>query len=57
MQHTTTQVWSNLGPIFIGQGLSESEADELLRGVHAELVERSRKLYFKYHVVYAFKPT
>lgn len=57
IQWASTQMWSNLRPMFIGQGMSVSETDELERGLREELGNLgSRKLYVNYHVLYAFKP-
>ncbi|KAF8605139.1 S-adenosyl-L-methionine-dependent methyltransferase [Ceratobasidium sp. AG-I] len=57
IQWASTQMWSNLRPMFIGHGMSESETDELERGIREELAEPgSKKLYVNYHVLYAFKP-
>lgn len=57
MEYTTHQTWVAVTPMFIRQGLTKSEADELSRRVLAELVEPgSSKLYFRYHFLYAFKP-
>jgi SAM-dependent methyltransferase len=57
MQQMCVQTWTNLRPMFINNGMSECEADDIVRGVNTELLEPgSRKLYGMYHVLYAFKP-
>ncbi|KAG8748936.1 hypothetical protein FRC12_013705 [Ceratobasidium sp. 428] len=57
MQHTWVQTWTNLRPMYLNNGLSERETDELIMGVQRELLEPgSRKFYGKYTVLYAFKP-
>ncbi|KAG9104563.1 hypothetical protein FRC06_001343 [Ceratobasidium sp. 370] len=51
------QTWVNLRPMYIHNGLSESETDELVNGARREILEPGfRKLYGKYSVLYAFKP-
>ena len=57
IQWASAQMWSSLRPMFIGHRMSESETDELERGIREELAELgSKKLYVNYHVLYAFKP-
>lgn len=57
-QHVWCEMWRNLRPLFISHGMTAEEAEELIDGTIAELMNPgSRQLYAKYHVLYAFKPT
>jgi SAM-dependent methyltransferase len=57
MQQMWAQACANLRTMYINNGMSEPETDDLIRGVSTELLEPgSRKLYGMYHVLYAFKP-
>ncbi|KAF8609758.1 hypothetical protein BDV93DRAFT_518513 [Ceratobasidium sp. AG-I] len=57
MQQITCQTWTSFIPLFISEGLSESEADELVLKMCMEATEvGTKQLYANYHVLYAFKP-
>ena len=57
MQQMTHQTWSGLIPVFIDEGLSESEAEDLVLKICMETTEPGTKqLYLNYHLLYAFKP-
>ncbi|KAJ1311428.1 hypothetical protein OPQ81_009917 [Rhizoctonia solani] len=56
-QYVWCEMWKSLRPLFINHGLSSAEANELVNGAIAELMNLGpRRLYAKYHVLYAFKP-
>ncbi|KAF8603628.1 hypothetical protein BDV93DRAFT_508270 [Ceratobasidium sp. AG-I] len=57
MRHITRQTWASFIPLFISEGLSESEAEELVLKLCMEMTElETRQQYANYHVLYAFKP-
>ncbi|KAF8593089.1 hypothetical protein BDV93DRAFT_530016 [Ceratobasidium sp. AG-I] len=57
MQRMARQTWTSFIPLFINEGLSESEAEELVLKTSIETTEvGTRQLYVNYHALYAFKP-
>ncbi|KAF8609708.1 hypothetical protein BDV93DRAFT_602334 [Ceratobasidium sp. AG-I] len=57
MQQITSQTWASFIPLLINEGLSESEAEELVLKMCMETHEvGTRQLYVNYHMFYAFKP-
>ncbi|KAF8605137.1 hypothetical protein BDV93DRAFT_605622 [Ceratobasidium sp. AG-I] len=57
MQQSSREMWTNFIPLFINEGLHESEAEELARKTYMETAELGAKqLYVNYHVLYAFRP-
>ena len=57
MQRSSREMWTNFIPLFINEGLQESEAEELARKAYMEVTEfGTKQLYVNYHVLYAFKP-
>ncbi|KAF8609663.1 hypothetical protein BDV93DRAFT_602300 [Ceratobasidium sp. AG-I] len=58
MQQLSRQMWASFIPVFINEGLSESEAEELVLRMCMETTEPgTRQSYANYHVLYAFKST
>ncbi|KAG8691868.1 hypothetical protein FRC11_007227 [Ceratobasidium sp. 423] len=56
-QYVWCEMWKSLRPLFINHGISSAEVNDLINGAIAELMDPgSRRLYAKYHVLYAFKP-
>lgn len=56
-QRVWCETWRNLKPMFLSSGMGEEEVDQLINGTVDELSNPgSRRLYAKYHVLYAFKP-
>ncbi|EUC66796.1 methyltransferase domain protein [Rhizoctonia solani AG-3 Rhs1AP] len=56
-QYVWCEMWKSLRPLFINHGMSSAEANELINGAITELMNHGpRRLYAKYHVLYAFKP-
>ncbi|KAF8600022.1 hypothetical protein BDV93DRAFT_590082 [Ceratobasidium sp. AG-I] len=57
MQRISRQTWTSFIPLFISEGLSKSEAEELVLKMCMETTEyETRQPYDNYHVLYAFKP-
>ena len=57
MQQITPQTWRSFIPVFISEGLSESEAEDLVFKMCTETRGNgTRQLYMNYHMLYAFKP-
>ncbi|KAF8609760.1 hypothetical protein BDV93DRAFT_540957 [Ceratobasidium sp. AG-I] len=57
MQQIARRTWASFIPLFISEGLSESEAEELVLKMCMETTEvGTRQLYANCHVMYAFKP-
>ncbi|KAF8606904.1 hypothetical protein BDV93DRAFT_488827 [Ceratobasidium sp. AG-I] len=57
MQQMARQTCTSFIPLLINEGLSESEAEELIHKTYMETIEPGTKqLYINYHVLYAFKP-
>ncbi|KAF8605136.1 hypothetical protein BDV93DRAFT_605621 [Ceratobasidium sp. AG-I] len=55
-QQLSRQMWTSFVPMFINEGLSEPEAEELARKTYVEIAElETKQLYVNYHVLYAFK--
>ncbi|KAF8609661.1 S-adenosyl-L-methionine-dependent methyltransferase [Ceratobasidium sp. AG-I] len=57
IQQGARQTWAGFVPLFVSEGLSESEAEELVLKMCMETTELgTRQLYVSYHMLYAFKP-
>ncbi|KAF8609757.1 hypothetical protein BDV93DRAFT_551251 [Ceratobasidium sp. AG-I] len=57
MRQVAHQTWTSFIPLFISEGLSGSEAEELVLKMCTETTEyETRQLYIRYHALYAFKP-
>ncbi|KAF8594694.1 hypothetical protein BDV93DRAFT_549114 [Ceratobasidium sp. AG-I] len=56
MQQTARETWTSFIPLFLNEGLNESEAEELVHKMYMETtVPGTKQLYINYHVLYAFK--
>ncbi|KAF8609756.1 hypothetical protein BDV93DRAFT_602378 [Ceratobasidium sp. AG-I] len=57
MRQIARQTWTSFIPLFISEGLSNSEAEELVLRMCMETTEVvTGQIYVNYHVLYAFKP-
>lgn len=57
VRQSAREMWASFIPMFMNEGLSESEAEELAAKTYMETAELGTKqLYVNYHVLYAFKP-
>ncbi|KAF8605075.1 hypothetical protein BDV93DRAFT_555025 [Ceratobasidium sp. AG-I] len=57
MRQISRQTWTSFIPLFINEGLSETEAEDLARKTYTEAADpETKQLYVNYHVLYAFKP-
>jgi hypothetical protein len=55
-QHVWCETWRNLRSMFLSNGMSAEEVDKLIAGTIEELTSSGpRRLYAKYHALYAFK--
>ncbi|CAE6521472.1 unnamed protein product [Rhizoctonia solani] len=56
-QYVWCEMWKSLRPLFINHGINSADVNDLINGAITELMDPgSRRLYAKYHVLYAFKP-
>ena len=57
MHQVAHLMWSSFIPLFVNEGLSETEAEDLALKTYVESADPGTKqLYVNYHVLYAFKP-